>query len=234
MSTPVPPILRECHRLRKHLRDLQAEIDRGPRVLKARQQALAAEEQAHKAAYDTIKKLKLKQKEDESALKAIESQLGKLFQRSNEVTTMKEMEATRSETAQATAKKEALEDAILGGMTEIEERTADLPNVEKKWADAQKEFAQYQADAKERLDRLVDDQKRAQAELAKVEGTIPADVRGAYDRLVKAHGPDGFAAVVGRVCQHCRSTITEQQRNELLMGRFMTCPNCFRALYPVE
>jgi len=234
MSTPVPTILRECHRLRKHLRDLQAEIDRGPRVLKARQAALAAEEQAHKDAYDAIKKLKLKQKEDEGALKAVESQLGKLHQRSLEVTTMKEMEATKSEIAQATAKKEALEDAILAAMAEIEERTADLPNVEKKWADAQKAFAQYQADAKERLDRLIDDQKRSQADLAKTEATIPADVKGQYDRLVKAHGPDGFAAVVGRVCQHCRSAITEQQRNELISGRFMTCPNCFRALYPAE
>jgi predicted nucleic acid-binding Zn-ribbon protein len=234
MSTPVPTILRECHRLRKLLRELQAEIDRGPRVLKARQQTLAAEEQAHKDSYETIKRLKLKQKEDEGALKGLETQLDKLHRRSNEVTTMKEMEATRSEIAQASSKKEALEDAILATMTEIEERTADLPNVEKKWADAQKEFAQYQVDAKERLERLIDDQKRSLAELATADGMLPTDVKGIYDRLVKAHGPDGFAAVVGRVCQHCRSSVTEQQRNELITGRFMTCPNCFRALYPVE
>jgi predicted nucleic acid-binding Zn-ribbon protein len=90
----VPPILRECHRLRRHLRDLQAEIDRGPRVLKAQQAKLAAAEQAHKDSYDTIKRLKLKQKEDEGTLKQTEAALDKLFKRSMEVTTMKEMEAT--------------------------------------------------------------------------------------------------------------------------------------------
>lgn len=231
MAIPIPQILRDCHRLRKHLRELQAEIDRGPVVLKARQKRLAAEEQAYKDAYETIKKLKLKQKDDEGALKTVETQLNKLQQRSVEVTTMKEMEAVRSEITQATARKESLEDAILSVMAEIEERTADLPNVEKRWADAQAEFAQYQVDAKERLERLIEDQKRSQAELTAVEATLPADVKGSYDRLVKAHGADGFAAVVGRVCQHCRSAITEQQRNELLMGRFLTCPSCFRALY---
>jgi predicted nucleic acid-binding Zn-ribbon protein len=234
MATPVPPILRECHRLRKHLRDLQAEIDRGPRVLKAQQQKLAAEEQAHKDAYDAIKKLKLKQKDDEGSLKTVETQLGKLQQRSVEVTTMKEMQATRSEIDQATAKKEKLEDAILSAMTEIEERTADLPNVEKRWADAQAAFAEYQKGARERMERLLEDQKLSQAELAKVEAMLPADVRGQYDRLVKAHGPDGLAAVRGRVCQHCRSSLPEQQTHELGMGKFMTCPSCFRALYPAE
>jgi predicted nucleic acid-binding Zn-ribbon protein len=231
MAIPVPPILRDCHRLRKHLRDLQAEIDRGPRVLKAQQAKLAAGEQAHRDAYEAIKKLKLKQKEDEGTLKQVEAQLARLQQRSVEVTTMKEMQATRSEIEQATAKKEALEDAILSAMGEIEERTADVPNVEKRWADAQSEFKQYQADAKERLERLLEDQKLSQTELAKIEATLPADMRGQYDRLVKALGPDGFAAVQGRVCQHCRSSITEQQRNELIMGKFMTCPSCFRALY---
>ena len=57
MST-VTSILRECHRLRKHLKALQDEIDRGPRVLRARQTRLAAEEQAHKDHHEAITKLK--------------------------------------------------------------------------------------------------------------------------------------------------------------------------------
>jgi uncharacterized protein len=232
MSTPVPPILRECHRLRKHLRDLQAEIDRGPRVLKAHQQKLAAEEQAHKDSYDTLKKLKLKQKEDEGTLKQTEALLDKLHRRSMEVTTMKEMEATKSEIAQATGKKNTLEDAILATMTEIEERTADLPNVEKRWADAQKEFADYQVEAKERLERLLEDQKASTAELARQEGLLPEEVRGQYARLVKSYGPEGLAAVQGRTCQQCRTALTEDRRDQLAAGAFVCCSNCGRALYP--
>ena len=38
--------------------------------MKIQQQKLAAEEQAHKDAHETIKRLKLKQKDDEVSLKA--------------------------------------------------------------------------------------------------------------------------------------------------------------------
>lgn len=232
MATPVPPIFRECHRLRKHLRDLQAEIERGPRVLKAHQQKLAAEEGAYKDAYDTLKKLKLRQKEDEGTLKQTEALLDKLHRRSMEVTTMKEMDANKHEIETATAKKGELEDAVLATMTEIEERTADLPNVEKRWADAQREFADYQVDAKERLERLLENQKSSVVELARYEEQLPEDVRGQYARLMKSYGPEGLAAVQGRVCQQCRTALTEDRRDQLAAGAFVCCSNCGRALYP--
>src|SRR5437762_13599148 len=98
MAVSVPTIFRECHRLRRHLRDLKEEIDGGPRLLQARQARLAAEEHDHKDAFERIKQLKLKQKEEESLLKSFEADLAKLFQRSMQVTTMKEMDATRQET----------------------------------------------------------------------------------------------------------------------------------------
>ena len=47
-------LFRECHRLRKHIRELQAEIDRGPRVLKARQETLETERQEHKDHHEAI------------------------------------------------------------------------------------------------------------------------------------------------------------------------------------
>lgn len=231
MSTAVPPILRECHRLRKHLRDLKDEIDRGPRVLKAQQTRLAAEEQEHKASYDTIKKLKLKQKEDEGALKQIEQQLDKLGTKAMTVTTMKEMDAVKHETEMATAKKGELEDAILSAMTEIEERTANIPAVEAKWKQAQADYAQYQIDAKERLERMVEDQQLSEADLAKREGELPADMRDQYARLVKSYGPEGLAGVKGQVCQQCRSMIGESRFFDLEAGKFILCPVCGRGLY---
>lgn len=231
MAIAVPPILRECHRLRKHLRDLKDEIDRGPRVMKAQQTKLAAEEQQHKDAYDTIKKLKLKQKEDEGALKVVEQQLDKLGTKAMTVTTMKEMDAVKHETEMAAAKKGQLEDTILATMTDIEDRTADLPNVEQRWKDAQREFAQYQIDAKERLERLIEDQKLSEAELAKREAELPADMKDQYLRLAKSYGPEGLAAVKNMACQQCRTTIGESRFFELEAGKFVLCASCGRGLY---
>ncbi|MGL4424541.1 MAG: zinc ribbon domain-containing protein [Gemmataceae bacterium] len=234
MATSNSVLLRECHRLRRHLRELQTEIERGPRTLKIQETRLANEEQLHKDAYETIKKLKLKQKDDEGALKTIETQLGKLYTRSMEVTTMKEMDATKSEMDQAGAKKSALEDSILTTIMDIEERTTNLPKVEAQWKQAQADFAQYQVDAKERLERLLKEQSSSKTLLEDADKLLPVEIQPTYLRLVKAHGADALAGVIGRVCQNCRTTLTEQQRNELLSGRFMTCPSCFRGLYLAE
>lgn len=231
MAVSVPSIFRECHRLRRHLRELQSEIEQGPRVLKIEQQRLADAEKAHKDAYETIKHLKLKQKEEESLLKTYETQLAKLYERSLVVTTMKEMDATKHETEMANAKKGTCEDAILGAIMEIEERTADLPNVEKRWADAQAEFKQYQIDAQDRMERMLDDQKTCTAKLAEWDAQLPEDVKNLYDRLIKGHGADGLAAVKGRACQQCRTTMTEDKRDDLAAGKFLTCSNCGRGLY---
>jgi uncharacterized protein len=234
MSTPVPQLLKELHRLRRHLRDLQSEIDLGPRVQKARQAKLAAEEQAHKDAYDTIKKLKLKQKEDEGTLKQTEQRISKLEFDLNTAGSKKEFDAKQSEIAQATAKKGELEDAILTAITEIEDRTAKLPDVEKQLAEAQKEFAVAQAEGKERLERMLADQKDAQVKLAETEAKLPPAIKPLYDRLVKAYGPDGLAGLKGRSCGQCRTTVTEMVVTKLDAGDYICCPTCGRGLYVVD
>ncbi len=230
----VTSILRECHRLRRFLKALQEEVDGGPRVTKAQQNHLAREEQAHKDAHEALKKLKLKLKDDEGTLKQTEAHIAKLQTRAVEVTTMREMDATRSETTQATDKKSALEDAILTTIGEIEERTTALPAVEKQWADAKATFAAQQEEAKARLVRIQAEKAAAEAELTAAEATLPAAVRPTYLSLVKAHGPEGMAAVKERVCQSCRSSLTEQKWNQVRGGGFISCSNCGRALYPSE
>jgi predicted nucleic acid-binding Zn-ribbon protein len=231
MST-VAATLRECHRLRTHLRDLQAEIDRGPRVLKARQTALANEQQAHKDHHESITKLKLKQREDEGTLKQAETRLAKLEDQLTGISVQKEYEAKQSEIRQARERKGVLEDAVLATMAEVEERTAAVPAVDQRWADAQAEFARYQEEAKERLERLRNEQEAARAELARFEATVPDRVRPTYDYLVKAHGPDALAAVKGKVCQGCRSGMPDQKWLELQSGAFVLCSNCGKMLYP--
>ncbi len=235
---PAMPLLtdvfRECHRLRKHLRDLQTEIDRGPRILKARQETLETERQEHKDHHETIKKLKLKQRDDEGTLKQTDTRLAKLEDQTTGISNQKEYEAKQSEIAQARAIKGGLEDAILATMTDIEEKTAAIPAVEKKWADAQIDFAEFQTEATERLERLKADQEATNAALAKTEMGIPEEIRSRYDSLVKAHGPDAFAGVKDRVCQGCRRKITEQRQVEVRDGLFLLCSTCGKMFYPSD
>ena len=231
MSATVPAVLQQAHRLRKHLRELQSEVDLGPRVAKSQQTHLTSEEATHKSAHDTITKLKLKIRDDEGTLKQLNTQLAKFEKQLDEAGSPKEYEGKKSEIRHAKEKIALTEEAILMGMEELENRTAGLPADDRRWADAQVNFKQQQIDATERLERIVEDQGLAREQLAKAEAQLPADVKSQYDRLITRYGPDGLAGVHGRSCQQCRTAITEQQKAELVNGKFICCPNCGRGLY---
>lgn len=230
----VTDVLRECHRLRKHIRELQKEIERGPRVLQDRQDTLDAEKQAHKDHHDSITKLKLRQREDEGALKQTDTRLAKLEDQLTGISVQKEYDAKKSEIAQAQAKKGELEDAILASIMEIEEKTAAIPAVEKQWSDAQAEFARYTVEAAERLEMLRNELASSTALLAKTEEGIPEDYRPRYDKLVKAHGPEAMAGVKDKTCQGCRTGLTDQRIMELRQGNFLQCPTCGKMMYLAE
>ena len=230
----VPSTLRECHRLRTHLRDLQAEIDRGPRVMQLWQDDLETARQEHAAHYDAITKLKLKQREDEGSLKQTDVRLAKLEEQLAGISAAKEYAAKEHEIAHAKTKKGESEDAILASMTELEERNTAIPAVEKKWADAQAEFAQFQVDAADRLERMKADTETSRADLARAEATLPPDLMPTYETIVRGKGPDGFAGAKNRTCQGCRTNMTETQFTELKRGTFRTCTTCGRMQYPVE
>jgi predicted nucleic acid-binding Zn-ribbon protein len=230
----VTSALRECHRLRVHIRELQAEIDRGPRVLQEAQDELETARQEHDAHHEAIKKLKLKQRDDEGTLKQTESRLAKLEDQLTEITVQKEYAAKQSEIEQAKAKKGELEDAILATIMELETQNAAVPAVEQKWSEAQAEFKRFQTEAAERLERMLADQAASREELAKVEETIPPNVKSTYDMVVKAKGADALAAAKNRICQACRTNMTETQFLELQRGTPRTCTTCGRLQYPVE
>ena len=230
----VTSALRECHRLRLHVRELNAEIDRGPRVLREHQGELEEARSAHQAHYDAITRLKLKQREDEGTLKQTESRLAKLEDQLTGISVQKEYAAKESEIEQARGRKGELEDAILATIMELEERNAAIPAVEKAWADAQAEFEQFKVEAAERLERLKADLAASQEELAKYEAELPPAVKRTYDTVVKAKGPDAMAGARNRVCQGCRTTMTEVEYMDLRAGQSHVCVTCGRMQYPLE
>ncbi|MFO0806803.1 MAG: C4-type zinc ribbon domain-containing protein [Gemmataceae bacterium] len=229
----VADTLRECHRLRKHIKNCTEEIERGPRVLKSIDKQLEEERAEHKNHHDTITKLKLKQREDEGTLKQTESRLMILEGQLLGISVSKEYEAKKSEIRQANEKKAALEEAILATMTELDARISAVPTVDKKWADAQAEHKQAVADAHARIASLKADVEQSKTALLEAEKGIPEKSRSQYDHLVKARGPDAIAGVKDKVCQGCRTGLSQQRLMEVQSGQYILCQSCGRMLYPV-
>jgi predicted nucleic acid-binding Zn-ribbon protein len=188
---------------------------------------------AHKAHHEAITQLKVKQRTDEATLKETETRLRKLEGQLLNISVPKEVAAKESEIAQAKAKQGELEDAILATIMEIEQKTGEIPAVERAWADAQAAFAEFEKDAAERLERLKNDQLGSKDALAAAEAELPEEPRAKYNSQVKAHGPDALAGVKNKVCQGCRRGLTDQKWTEVRSGALMACPNCGKLLYPV-
>jgi predicted nucleic acid-binding Zn-ribbon protein len=227
-------ILREVHRLRRHAKDLQTQIDRTPVLRKAQQAKATRQEEAVREAQEALKKLKVTTHDKESQLKATFQVIAKHEKQLNEAANKKEYDALKHEIADEKAKCQRLEDEILNGMTEIEEKTAQLPELEKAVQRAKEELARWEQDVEARQAGQAAQLQEAQQQLKAVEGSLPEDVRVQYERLLALRGEDALSAVEGRTCTACYTEITHQSYNDLLSGRLVTCKACGRMLYLPE
>jgi predicted nucleic acid-binding Zn-ribbon protein len=227
----IPTVLREIHRLRRHHRDLLTEIERLPRLLKAHQAKIAKQEQAFKQAQDDLKHLKVSAHDKEVNLKATNQQLAKYEKQLNDMKTPKEVEAKEKEIATSKKSIAELEEQILLGLAEIDESSAKIPLLDKALKDARAELSVFEKDSKERQQRLTAEVKLTEEQLKKQEVHLPAAIRGTYDRLVKAYGPDALAVVNKSSCGHCHTSVTAQNVNEMNQGRYVSCNSCGRMLY---
>src|SRR5438445_10560644 len=109
-------IVREIHRLRRHARDLQSEVERGPRLQRGQQAKVSKQEESVREAHDALKRLKMTSHEKEGQLKATLLQIGKHERQLNEAGSKKEYDALKSEIAADKKKSQELEDEILDCM----------------------------------------------------------------------------------------------------------------------
>jgi predicted nucleic acid-binding Zn-ribbon protein len=233
LTTPAA-VLRELHRLRRHAKNLQDEIERQPRQLKAQQVKLARSEELQRQAQENLKKLKVSISEKEKTLKAKHQEIAKHEKQRDEASGKKEYDALQHELEAARQTCSQLEDEILAGLMEVEEQTAKLPDFEKAVKQAKAELDNFDQISKERVAGLKEELGRAHVQIKEVEVLLPDDIRVTYNREVTSRGEDALAVVQNKICQACYTAITNQQSNELLQGLFVKCKSCGRMLYLAE
>jgi predicted nucleic acid-binding Zn-ribbon protein len=225
-------ILKDIHRLKRHIKDLEGKLEQGPKAHKAHQLKVAAAEEALHKVQDGLKQLKVKIHEKEISVKAAQQNVEKLEK--TPVSNKKEYDALRAEVATAKASISKLEDEMLDAMAELEDKTKFIPLNEKALQKAKDEAAQFDKDHQERLNRWSTERQSALGQLAEVEALLPDDIRAHYDRLVSSKWADAISGVQGRTCVTCYTEVTAQMSNELQRGLFVICKNCGRMLYVEE
>ncbi|GIW81756.1 MAG: hypothetical protein KatS3mg105_3563 [Gemmatales bacterium] len=224
-------IIREIHRLKKHIVDLRNELDRGPIRLKKHHDRVARLEDMAKEAEDALRKLKVAVQEKELALKSTHQLIEKHKRQLNEAASTKEYEALLAEIENEKKTCQQLEDEIIAGLEEVEVRAAKLPELAAEADKLKQQTPKIQEELQTRRNEITELLSQAHKQLEAVEATLPADFRDQYNRLVKLQNENAFAEVHGRTCSACYTEITMQCYNDLLQEQFRLCESCGRMIY---
>src|SRR2546430_277475 len=109
---------REIHRLRRFARDLQDQLDRIPRQLKAHQAKVSRQEEMYRDCQDAIKRLKVTAHEKEVSLKTPHGQVARHQKQLETAGSKKEYDALQLEITHERARCQLLEDEVLAAMAE--------------------------------------------------------------------------------------------------------------------
>jgi len=221
--------LKEIHRLRKHVKDLDGKLEQGPKAHRAHQLKVAQAEEALAKAQDGIKHLKVTIHEKETSIKGAQLNIEKLDK--TPISNKKEYDALRVEIATIKDSIRKLEDQILDAMSELEDKNKRIPEAEKALAKAKSDAAQFDKEHQDRLNLWAQERQKALGELATIEATLEETIKVQYDRLVVVKGDECLSGVANRICTSCYTEVTSQMANELQRGLFVVCKNCGRMLY---
>lgn len=219
------------HRLHLALQEVQEQLKRGPRQIKAREQ-LAQQAQAEvEAKKEQLKQLRGSSDRKSLDLKTNESKIADLRAKLNQATSNKEFDILKGQIEADTVANSVLQDEILELYDKIDRTQTEIKEVEGMAAKAKEEVQrfskQFEADSaglQARVEELTGEIKRS-------ESGLTGEVAERYLRLVEAYGADAMAPAENGICGNCRVAVTPQYRVKLNSGNVVFCSPCGRLLY---
>lgn len=230
MTTPASSFS-GLHRLHLALQEVQEQLDRGPRQIRARQQLVSQAEADLAARREQLKSLRMASDRKSLDLKTNEAKIADLRGKLNVAASNREFDIIKAQIEADTVANSVLQDEILELLDKIDRTQSEIRAAEEKAARAKVELdrfqAQFEADAvglRARVAELTGEIRRAESGLA-------GDLAEKYRRLVEAYGADAMSPVEGSTCGHCHVQVTPQHRVLLNSGNVIFCSSCGRLLY---
>ena len=223
--------LPELHRLHLDLREVLDKLERGPRQVRARQQIVLQKQTEVEAQRDKLKKLKIAADQNTLQLKTNESKIQGLKAKLNASASNREFDIIKSQIDADTVANSVLEDEILALLEKVDQNRSAVVKLEEELAAAKAEETRMSAEIAAGEVGLREAAVKLEAAIAQAEGTLSADVKVIYRRLVQAYGSGAFAEVDGGVCTSCYVQVTSQNLMELGGGKVMFCKTCGRLMY---
>ncbi len=218
------------HDLHLKLKNVQEELERGPRTIKARENLLAKRQ----AELDAIKALHTERRKladnKNLQLKTNEAKLADLRMKLNMCNSNREFDILKGQIAADEMANSVLEDEILDCMEQADKLKAQIHDAEKAVADAKDEIRKAGEQVAAAEDGLKGQAQKLKLAVAEAETVLPDEVALTYRRLVNAFGADALAAVENGVCTACYVSLSPQQAVEVRSGKIVFC-HCGKLIY---
>ena len=231
--SPTGAGMKQLHELRLKLREISDELERGPRQIAVRKQALEKKKEELEGLRTKLKLQKVATDQKNLQLKTSEGRIYDLNGKLNSATNNREYEALRSQIAADTMAKSVLEDEILEALEKVDAAQIDVKKVELEIPAVEADLAKVVGDVQKKEAGLREQAVALELQVAEAEKILPPDILPQYRRLVQAYGAAALAPVVNKTCSECYVSVTAQVYVELRSGRIRFC-TCGRLNYVAE
>jgi len=231
MDNRVDNGLAELHRLHLACQEVEEQIERGPRQLKARQQVILQKQAELEVQKQKHKTLRMNADQKSLQLKSNETKIGDLRVKLNQASSNREFDIIRAQMEADTVANSVLEDEILDSLEKVDAAHLAIKKLEEEVAQAKIEETRLAAQISAAQPGYQSRLAELQSAITNAETRLPADIVTPYRRLVQAYGPAALAEVDGTACNSCYVNLPAQMVMQVRAGQVMFCKVCGRLLY---
>lgn len=221
----------DLHRLHLALHEVQEQLTRGPRQVKAREQLVVQAETELTTKKEQFKQLRVTSDRKSLDLKTNEAKIADLRGKLNACSSNREFDIIKGQIEADTVANSVLQDEILELFETVDGAQTGIKEAEQKVARAKDELKrftdQFAADSvglKTKSEELL-------VQIKQLESGLGGDLAEKYRRLVDAHGAEAMAPCDAGICGNCRVQVTPQNKVRLNSGNVVFCTACGRMLY---
>ncbi|OYP31154.1 zinc ribbon domain-containing protein [Rhodopirellula sp. MGV] len=224
-------LLRRLHSLHLQVSDLESQLARGPRQIKASEAIVQQCEEDLDNARADVRSATMICDEKQLQLKSREDHIEQLKAKLNTAASNKEFNLLKEQIAADEQANSVQSDEILEGLERIDSLNEVVVEAEKVLKSKIAEQEQHTKQVQTRLEKVKSDLEYIREELAKAEKQVPASVKSEYVRLTSSRGDEALAAIEDDSCGGCNQMLTTHMIDRIRLGFLIECPACAAWLY---